>query len=100
MNAVTKVKDDATKVELDNPALASVGQPPLQSRITRGKRPSRQSQGAAVARLLMVAVPLALAVGGGYFWLTGGRYQETENANLRQAQGDHRLAKRLAASCR
>ena len=34
----------------------------------------------------MIAVPLALAAGGGYFWLTGGRYQETENANLRQAK--------------
>ena len=34
----------------------------------------------------MVAVPLALLAGGGYFWLTGGRYQETENANLRQAK--------------
>jgi membrane fusion protein (multidrug efflux system) len=27
-----------------------------------------------------------LAVGGGYVWVTGGRYQETENANLRQAR--------------
>ena len=41
--------------------------------------------------MLMLALPLALAAGGGYFWLTGGRYQETENANLRQAQGDDRL---------
>ena len=34
----------------------------------------------------MLAVPLLLAAGGSYFWLTGGRYQETENANLRQAR--------------
>ena len=27
-----------------------------------------------------------MVVGGGYFWLTGGRYEETENANLRQAR--------------
>jgi len=36
--------------------------------------------------LLMVSVPLALVVGGGYYWVTGGRYQETDNANLRQAK--------------
>ncbi|HEV7416996.1 MAG TPA: HlyD family secretion protein [Tianweitania sediminis] len=32
----------------------------------------------------MAAVPLALVAGGSYVWVTGGRYQETENANLRQ----------------
>src|SRR5690606_1636624 len=31
-------------------------------------------------------VPLALAAVGGYVWVTGGRYEETENANLRQAR--------------
>lgn len=36
--------------------------------------------------MLMAVVPLALLVGGGYVWVTGGRYQETENANLRQAK--------------
>ena len=36
--------------------------------------------------ILMVAVPLVLAVGGGYFWLTGGRYQDTDNANVQQAK--------------
>lgn len=35
---------------------------------------------------LMAGLPLLLAAGGGYFWVTGGRYQETENANLRQAR--------------
>jgi membrane fusion protein (multidrug efflux system) len=34
----------------------------------------------------MFALPVLLAVGGGYVWVTGGRYQETENANLRQAR--------------
>lgn len=36
--------------------------------------------------LLMAVVPLVLVVGGGYVWVTGGRYQDTENANLRQAR--------------
>lgn len=35
---------------------------------------------------LMALLPAVLAAGGAYFWVTGGRYQETENANLRQAK--------------
>ncbi len=34
----------------------------------------------------MLAVPLALLAGGSYFWLTGGRFEDTENASLRQAK--------------
>ena len=34
--------------------------------------------------ILMVAVPLVLLVGGGYFWLTGGRYEDTDNAYVQQ----------------
>jgi membrane fusion protein (multidrug efflux system) len=33
----------------------------------------------------MVSIPLLLATGGAYFWFTGGRYQETDNANVRQS---------------
>ncbi|MBN9076014.1 MAG: hypothetical protein BGN87_12555 [Rhizobiales bacterium 65-79] len=33
---------------------------------------------------LMIIVPLLLLVGGGYFWLTGGRYIETDNAYVKQ----------------
>ncbi|MCR4266399.1 HlyD family secretion protein [Nitratireductor sp. ZSWI3] len=35
---------------------------------------------------LMLALPLALVAAGGYVWVTGGRYQETENAYLQQAK--------------
>ena len=34
--------------------------------------------------VLMFAVPLVLAIGGGYFWLTGGRYIDTDNAYVHQ----------------
>lgn len=34
--------------------------------------------------VIMAIVPIALILLGSYFWVTGGRYQETENANLRQ----------------
>ena len=38
-----------------------------------------------VGRLaLMICVPLLLAVAGAYFWLTGGRYIETDNAYVKQ----------------
>jgi membrane fusion protein (multidrug efflux system) len=33
---------------------------------------------------LMLSVPLLLAAGGAYFWLTGGRYIETDNAYVKQ----------------
>ena len=36
--------------------------------------------------ILMVAVPLVLVVAGGYFWLTGGRYEDTDNAYVQQAK--------------
>ena len=36
--------------------------------------------------MLMVAVPLAMALGGGVYWATSGRYEATENAALHQAR--------------
>ena len=36
--------------------------------------------------LLMVVVPLLLIVAGGWFYLTGGRFQDTDNANVEQAK--------------
>ncbi|AXC50098.1 HlyD family secretion protein [Paracoccus suum] len=37
-------------------------------------------------RILMFSVPMLLALVGGYVWLSGGRYEETDNANLHQAR--------------
>src|SRR5579872_5233599 len=34
--------------------------------------------------IAMIAVPLILVVGGGYFYLNGGRYEDTDNANVQQ----------------
>ncbi|QYZ69974.1 HlyD family secretion protein [Neotabrizicola shimadae] len=35
---------------------------------------------------LMLAVPVVLALGGGVYWVTSGRYETTENAALHQAR--------------
>lgn len=36
--------------------------------------------------VLMVSVPLILLVAGGYFWLMGGRFVDTDNAYVQQAK--------------
>lgn len=85
MNAVTKIDENASKLEMEGqpPAAApiAVAPPPLDpAPPAKGKK----KRGGRFA--LMLALPLLLAVAGGYVWITGGRYQETENANLRQAR--------------
>jgi len=40
----------------------------------------------AKRRALMLSVPLLMVVAGGWFWLSGGRYEGTDNANLEQAR--------------
>ena len=46
--------------------------------------PKRKGGGRRLA--LMAGVPLLLLAGGGWFWLTGGRYEETDNAYVQQAK--------------
>jgi membrane fusion protein (multidrug efflux system) len=36
--------------------------------------------------VLMAGVPLLLLAAGGWFWLTGGRYEETDNAYVQQSK--------------
>ena len=51
------------------------------------RRPGRAAQQAAARtkrRLLIAALPIALALGGGTMWATGGRYIETEDAYVQQ----------------
>lgn len=79
MNAVTKIGDDVEAVDLDATKAKGPAVPSLMDKPAAKKRGRRRY-------MLMAAVPLALILGGGYVWVTGGRYQETENANLRQAR--------------
>lgn len=87
MNAMSKVdKEKAVKLEMEAPAQpatpvappAAVGEAPAPAPKRKKRRAGRIA--------LMLALPLLLAAGGAYFWVTGGRYEETENANLRQAK--------------
>ncbi|TPK83572.1 HlyD family secretion protein [Mesorhizobium sp. B2-4-13] len=84
MNAVAKVEENAPKVEMEapvKPASAPVAvAPPVQP------APAPKKKRRIGRFFLMFALPAALIIGGGYVWVTGGRYQETENANLQQAK--------------
>ncbi|RWB33199.1 HlyD family secretion protein [Mesorhizobium sp.] len=85
MNAVAKVGEDAAKLEMEAPAQLAAAPvtvaPPVEPAPVAPKKKRR------VGRfLLMFALPVALIAGGSYVWVTGGRYQETENANLQQAK--------------
>lgn len=65
-------------------------QPVQEAPAPQQNTPTKEIKGAPKTRrsrfALMALVPLALLAGGTYFWVTGGRYEETENANLRQAR--------------
>lgn len=87
MNAVAKVNENVTRLEMESPAqpaqpAAPVAvAPPLQSAPAPRKKARRGGR-----FVLMLALPLLLVAGGSYVWVTGGRYEETENANLQQAR--------------
>ncbi len=87
MNAVAKIKADATSFEPedpDNPVADDARVVPAAAAGPVAATAKPKSNGRR--RMLMLSIPVLLLAGGGYFWLTGGRYQETENANLRQAK--------------
>ena len=84
MNAVAKVEKNTAKVEMEapaQPAAAPVAVTPPVQPVPAPKKKRRMGR-----FFLMFALPAALIIGGGYVWVTGGRYQETENANLQQAK--------------
>lgn len=84
MNARTKPEPD--------PKPVAPASPPKQSAPVEAPAMAAQPEEAAKKprrgrrRLIMLAVPVALLIGGGYVWLSGGRYQTTENANLHEAR--------------
>lgn len=84
MNAVMKVDENAAKLDMESPTrpMPAAAVPQSQAAPLAPKAKRRLSN----RFVWMFALPLVFAVGGSYVWVTGGRYQETENANLRQAR--------------
>ena len=72
-DGTARTKTPPAPVPAVSPSVATTEAP-----VQKKRRPGRF--------VLMLAVPLILAAGGTYVWVTGGRYQETENANLKQAR--------------
>ena len=85
MNAVAKIDENVARLEMEAPAQPVAAPvavaPPAQPASPPPKKKRRTGR-----FLLMVALPAALIAGGSYVWVTGGRYQATENANLQQAK--------------
>lgn len=85
MNAVAKIDEKVIELDMEAPAQPAAAPPAVAPPVQPAPVPVKKKR--RLGRfLLMVALPAALAVGGGYVWVTGGRYQETENANLQQAK--------------
>jgi len=72
-------KPDAPRAETPAPQ----GQPAPQA---AAPEVAPKKKGGSRRLILMIGVPLVLAVAGGWFWLTGGRYEDTDNAYVQQAK--------------
>ncbi len=67
------VSEDMVEVDPPTSAAPPAAQQPVEKAPRKWLKP-----------LVMVSVPLALAVAGGYYWLSGGRYVSTDNAYVQQ----------------
>lgn len=81
MNAVAKIDENVSKLEMESPK-----QPAAEALADRPEPQPKKKRSRRGRFALMLAVPLAMATAGAYVYVTGGRYEETENANLRQAR--------------
>lgn len=66
-----------------DPSTKENAQPMTETNEEQGANAPKK-KGNARRRLLMIAVPVVLVLGGGYFWLSGGRFEETDNAYVTQ----------------
>jgi membrane fusion protein (multidrug efflux system) len=83
MNAPMKknAEAEATPVAAPSPVAAV---PPVAEAVAAVVPPKKK--GKARRNLLMFGLPLVLAAGGGYFYLNGGRYVDTDNAYVQQVK--------------
>ncbi|NDW04197.1 HlyD family secretion protein [Jiella pacifica] len=76
--AETAKSDDGAKTARDEATTAAPSAPPAAA-----PTPARKKRG-GLRRLLIVSVPLVLAVAGAFYWVTGGRFVETDDAYVHQ----------------
>ena len=60
--------------------------PPPQAAAPAPTPEAPKKKGGSRRLILMIAVPLVLVVAGGWFWATGGRYEDTDNAYVQQSK--------------
>ena len=78
------------RAEKSAPATAPVAEAPAQQpqqppQAAAPEAPPKK-KGGSRRLILMIAVPLVLVVAGGWFWLSGGRYEDTDNAYVQQSK--------------
>ncbi len=73
---------DARSVETAAPAVAAAPAEAAKVGAPVVAKPKKQRR--PIRKLLIVALPLILVVAGGYYWVTGGRYINTEDAYIQQ----------------
>lgn len=87
MNAMTKAEGKAEPVEFEAPdgAEARTGSGAETSASGTAETPAAPKKKRGGLRLaLMIVVPAVMVIGGAWYWVTGGRYEETDNAYLQQ----------------
>src|SRR5689334_23996100 len=80
---IPRAEKSAPRNEAPRAEAPAPQQPPAQAAAPEAA-PKKKRGGRRL--LLMVVVPLILLVAGGWFYLTGGRYQDTDNAYVQQAK--------------
>jgi membrane fusion protein (multidrug efflux system) len=86
MNARVKqpAPGDAQVVQMPNTVAEAPSQKPADAPPPPAAVAPPKKKGNSRRLVLMISVPLILVVAGGYFWLTGGRYEDTDNAYVQQ----------------
>lgn len=74
------------RVETPKPGEAEPVSSPSQAAAAPAAAPAPAKPKRGRRYVLMFGVPLVLAVAGGYFYLTGGRYIDTDNAYVQQSK--------------
>lgn len=71
---------------VEKPVLAEAPQQPAQPQAATPPAAAPKKKSGSRRLILMIAVPLVLVVGGAWFYLTGGRYEDTDNAYVQQSK--------------